>query len=117
MTEKLLARCGLDCAVCPAFIAKRTGDEEMQRKAAEAWSGPDFPVAPEEVVCDGCASTGDEVFKHCNICEVRSCASSRGHATCADCPDYTCEKLEKLYSFIGTEAKATLDGLRAGEAD
>jgi len=112
MSERMVAYCGLACEECPAFVAKRTGDEALQQATAKRWSGPEFPVAPEEVYCDGCSVTDGDLFKHCSICAVRSCAELRGVGTCAECPDYGCDKLEKLFSIVGVEARATLERLR-----
>jgi hypothetical protein len=113
MSKKLIAYCGLVCTDCPAYIAKRTNDDALRAKTAERWSGPDFPVSAEEVHCDGCAVPESELFKYCRTCEVRGCASPRGVATCAECPDYACEKVEKLIAMIGSKIRDALDALRA----
>ena len=108
-----MATCGLMCDECSAYIAKRTDDDVLRAKTAKQWSGPDFAVAAEEIHCDGCAAPGGW-FKHCLVCEVRACASTRGVETCAECADYACEKLEALLTHIGAEARANLEALRAG---
>ena len=111
MSKTLMAYCGLSCRECPAYIAKRTDDKALRVKTANQWSGPGFSVSPEDVACDGCAAASGW-FKFCADCEVRTCAASRGIATCAECDEYSCEKLEKLFTIVGPEARATLDGLR-----
>ena len=113
MSERMVAYCGLACEECPAFVAKRTGDEALRQATAKRWSGPEFPVAAEEVYCDGCSATDGDQFKHCSICAVRSCAEAHGVETCAECPDYGCDKLEKILDVVGTEARATLERRRA----
>ena len=113
MSEKLTAYCGLACAECPAYVAKRTADDALRAKTAKAWSGPDFPVAAADVSCDGCTVPEGKRFKYCAACEVRDCASTRDLATCAECPEYGCDKLEKLIAMIGPEIRTTLDALRA----
>ena len=114
MSSKLMAHCGLVCTECPAYIAKRAGDDALRARTAERWSGPDFSVSPQDVSCDGCAVPEGERFKHCDACEVRRCAPPRGIATCAECPDYVCDKLKRLFALIGPEARETLDVLRGG---
>jgi hypothetical protein len=114
MSTKLTAYCGLVCTDWPAYIAKRTGDDALRAKTAERWSAPGFSVATEEVNCDGCTVPEGVRFKYCDACEVRQCASSRGVATCAECEDYACEKLERLIAMIGPEIRTALDTLRAG---
>ena len=113
MSEKLMATCGLLCNDCSAYIAKRSDDDALRAKTAKQWSGSDFAVAAEEINCDGCTAPSGW-FKHCLTCEVRACAASRGIATCAACDEYPCEKLETLHTHLGPEARAALDGLRAG---
>jgi len=114
MTDKLVAYCGLTCIDCSAYIAKRTNDWALQERTAARWSGPGFAVSAEEVRCDGCSTSTGERFKHCTSCEVRACARLHGLATCAECPEYRCDKLEKLLAMIGAEAGAELERLRGG---
>lgn len=116
MLTKLVAYCGLVCTECPAYIAERTDDDALRAKTAVRWSRSDFSVSPEEVSCDGCVVTEGTQFKHCELCEVRGCAASRGVATCAECPDYACARLERLSAIIGPGARETLDRLFAGPA-
>ena len=113
MANRLQASCGLVCSSCPAYIAKRTNDDALRAKTAQEWAGPDFPIRPEEVNCDGCAAPGGVRWKFCEICEVRVCASSRHVATCADCDDYACRKLEGLLGMLSPVARANLEALRA----
>jgi len=113
MSAKLTAYCGLVCTDCPAYIAKRTGDDALRAKTAKRWSAPGFSVTAEEVNCDGCAVLEGTQFKYCDSCEVRGCASARGVTTCAACEDYGCEKLERLIAMIGPEIRTALDALRA----
>lgn len=112
MSETWTAYCGLVCTDCPAYVAQRTGDDALRAETAKRWSGPGFSVKAEEVNCDGCAVPGGERFKYCAECEVRGCASSRGVATCAECADYACDKLERLIAMIGPEIRTALDALR-----
>ena len=113
MPERLMAYCGLVSTDCSAYIAKRTDDDALRAKTAKQWAGPDFPVSPDEINCDGCTALSGR-WKFCEACEARTCAVPRGIATCAECTDYSCERLDKLLKMIGPEARATLDALRAG---
>ncbi len=105
----MIAYCGLNCSECPAYIAKRTDDDELRAKTAAKWSGPEFPVSPEDINCDGCKTENGAQYKWCGSCQVRSCAEQRGVKTCAHCDDYNCEKLQGLLGLIGEEAKNRLD--------
>ena len=110
--KELRASCGLVCTTCPAYVAKRTNDDALRAKTAKEWAGPDFPIRPGEVNCDGCATARGRRWKFCATCEVRACASGRGVSTCAACSDYGCGKLEKLLGMLDPEARANLQALR-----
>lgn len=112
MSEKIVAFCGLICSECPAFIAKRTNDNELRKKAVKEWSSEDFPLKIEDINCDGCISEG-ELFKHCMMCDVRKCGTGKGVVNCAYCVEYPCENLEGLWGFLQIpQAKEVLDEIR-----
>ncbi|MBU6998192.1 MAG: DUF3795 domain-containing protein [Theionarchaea archaeon] len=112
--EDMIAFCGLVCNECPAFIAKRTNNDELREKTAEQWSSPEWSVEADEINCDGCTSEGEQ-FKHCTMCKVRTCGSEKGVLTCAHCTDYPCGFLEELWNMLQiSEAKERLDTIRKG---
>jgi hypothetical protein len=113
---EMIAACGcrLNCTTCPAYVAGRTTDRELQEKTAAAWTAAyGIEVKPEDVVCDGCQSTGPRLFSHCTVCDVRLCAHGKGYSTCAECGEY--DECKTINGFFGScpEAKITLDSLRA----
>lgn len=106
--EKLIACCGLDCIVCPAYIATQKDDKEGLAKTAKQWTeqfGTD--VRPKDVVCDGCNTPSPKKASYCNICEIRLCCIGKDLENCAACSEYICEKLEKFFK----EAPAAKEGL------
>ena len=107
--EELISYCGINCIECPAYIAKRTDDNKLREKTAEAWSSPEFSVKVEEINCDGCITTDKVLFKHCKICNVRTCGLEKEVKNCAYCDDFSCEKLEGLWNMLKlTDPKKTL---------
>ena len=109
--SNLIAFCGLDCAQCEAYQATQAGDSAWQERLLEKWrvdyAAPGMTL--EAVTCDGCR--GPRTGGYCAECPVRACALERGLQTCADCPDYGCEKLEHFFQ-LAPQAKATLELLR-----
>jgi hypothetical protein len=107
--------CGLDCAACEAYLATQANDEAAKEKVAAKWrteyNNPKADAA--YVTCDGCLASSGRLSGHCLECEPRLCAVARGYSDCAHCPDYGCEKISALLAYI-PEAKARLDGIRAG---
>jgi len=95
------AYCGLDCGDCEAYIATqkndRAGLEATAKKWAAQFGGKD--LGADACVCDGCPSGKRTSAAHCTTCAVRLCASKRGVATCAHCPDYGCETLKGFFAF------------------
>jgi hypothetical protein len=104
--EKLIAYCGMNCAACDARIATVTHDNELRAKKAEHWK-----VAPEMINCTGCREAGVKIW-HCENCEIKNCAISKGFQTCAGC-DMTesCILLEKVVRYV-PEAMENLRSLR-----
>ncbi len=110
--EKIIAYCGLVCTDCPAYIATRNDDQEGLKKVPEQWS-KEFKatLAPEDCLCDGCLTSTGRQISHCSECEIRACSIEKNVRNCAHCSDYSCQKLEKFFSF-SPEAKTTLEGIR-----
>jgi hypothetical protein len=111
--KKTLAMCGLDCAVCPAFIACKTDDQALRVKTAAEWS-QQFKVTlkPEDINCVGCLKTQGVHIGHCSECAIRKCGLSRKVRNCALCPDYSsCEKIGQFVANV-PPAKANLEEVR-----
>jgi len=108
---KLLSYCGLDCGECEAYIATRKNDRPGLEAVAADWSrryaGPN--LGADACICDGCATGGRASAAHAASCGIRACASKRGVATCAHCPDYGCAILQQFFAF----APALKDKLEA----
>ncbi len=115
MTENI-ARCGLDCAKCRAYIATRTNDRKLAGEIAKLWSNAvEGTYTADDIWCDGCHS--DRLHGFCVRCPPRLCAKERGLANCGVCRDYPCRKLNELYdSWVESspaEARANLGRIRS----
>ncbi|HOO59785.1 MAG TPA: DUF3795 domain-containing protein [Candidatus Mcinerneyibacteriales bacterium] len=109
---KMIAACGLLCHECPAFLSHRDKDKVLQEKTAREWSRMyETDLRPEDIRCTGCQTESEELFSHCLECSYRTCAHSKGLATCAECTDYPCEDLQSFFTFV-PEAKTVLDSLK-----
>ena len=110
--EKMIAKCGLVCTECPAYIATQKNDDALRAETARKWSEMfKADIKAADINCDGCQSEGARLFQHCNVCEFRKCARAKKVSTCAACPEYACEKLEAFLVQV-PEARAVLEGLR-----
>ena len=112
---KMYAYCGLDCAVCPAYVATQAGDEQAQLKLLAEWReqfDPNMTLAG--VTCDGCTFSG-RLGGYCEACPVRACGKARGVEHCAACSDYAgCQVLEPFFAQ-SPEVRTQLEALRAGK--
>lgn len=100
--ERKIACCGVECSACDAFVATRDDNDALRQKTAATWSRQfDVPVAPEYINCDGCQqSTGGHLEFCCELCRIRPCCLQKGFETCAQCPDYVCEILQRGFEFM-----------------
>ncbi len=111
--EKMISCCGINCAVCGAYIATKNNDDELRKKTAEEWSKMfNAEIDPATVNCEGCTSTGGILFQHCTVCEVRKCVMEKELKNCAGCDDYTCDIVENILS-MAPEARENLEAIRA----
>lgn len=100
--EKLIATCGLDCAVCDARIATIKNDDNLRKETAEKWKiqhGAEG-ITPEMINCTGCREEGVK-FNHCSNCEIRNCAQTKGFSTCANCEQLeNCQTISPVLQFV-----------------
>lgn len=108
---KIIAPCGIICSDCAAYKATQEDDWEKLAEIAVQWSDEDTKYKAEEMVCDGCL--GKRLNVYCATCSGRACALGKGFTVCSQCPEYSCEKLEKLWSTFSNwsieAVKANLD--------
>jgi len=109
MSEQLLSYCGIDCFVCPAYIATQANNIEKLTALAGEW----FDGATDHtiVLCDGCKSNG-HIMQWCAECPTRACTIERELENCAYCDDYGCEKLLKVFE-MSADAKTNLERIQA----
>jgi hypothetical protein len=111
MTEKMIARCGLICTECEAFLATQANDigalTKLAEKAAEQFN---MTMTWEDSICNGCLSDQKKIG-YCNSCAVRACAVERGVENCAYCSDYGCETISKFWE-MAPKAKGNLENIR-----
>jgi hypothetical protein len=112
--KKIIAKCGIVCSECPAYIATQKNDDALRAETAKKWSEQfKSDIKPADINCDSCQSDSPRLFSYCAICEIRKCAREKKVATCAACPEYSCKKLDAFLANV-PEARKTLETLRKG---
>jgi hypothetical protein len=111
--EKLIAICGLDCAVCPAYIAYTTNDDALRAKTAEQWAKEyGAEISPEKVNCVSCVVSEGVHIGYCFECKIRKCGLEKNVLNCAYCVEYPCAILGPFIEKV-PPAKANLEAVRA----
>lgn len=94
MNSELLAPCGLYCGVCAIYISSRDNNDKLKGKLANAYG-----VAPEQIDCNGCLS--NEKFVFCQVCGIRSCATSKNYEGCHQCNEFPCQLIDDFPVPVG----------------
>jgi hypothetical protein len=99
----MLAYCGLLCDSCPIHQATLEQDKSRQ----EAMRNEIITICIEKygmhlslvdiTDCDGCRAITGRIFSGCLACEIRKCAMQKSFESCAECKDYPCKHLEKVF--------------------
>lgn len=115
--ERIIARCGLICSECPAFLATQAGDADKIAETAAMWSKAyGVKVLPDDVWCDGCVPPGLKCG-HCSDCEVRDCAEDRDMDNCGLCPDMPgCDTIQNFFK-IAPNARQVIISIADGKAN
>jgi hypothetical protein len=111
-TDKLIACCGLDCSACEARIATLNNDNELRAQTAEKWKTQHgaLDITAEMINCTGCREAGVKIG-HCEKCDIRNCAFSKGFKTCSECDKLeSCPTLGHVLKFV-PEALSNLKNL------
>ena len=113
--KKLISCCGLNCAACDAYIATMANDDELRQKTAEKWRVEYNAegITPDMINCTGCREPGVKI-PHCETCEIRVCARSKGFQTCAECDQLTTCPIVGIVHKFTPEALENLKSQRWG---
>ena len=86
--KQLIACCGIDCENCDARIATIADDNALREGTAKKWSEMfgSSEITAASINCTGCRTDGAK-FSHCEVCEIRNCATEKGFATCGECAE------------------------------
>jgi hypothetical protein len=110
--DKIIACCGLNCALCDARIATVTNDNTLRASVAEKWKVQYHAatLTADMINCTGCREEGSK-FAHCEQCEIRNCVKTRNFRTCADCSELeSCSKVKSIHQYV-PEALANLKSM------
>lgn len=102
--DAIIAYCGLPCGECPAYLATQAGDLEALEKVLVRWctefNAPHISL--DDMLCDGCTHRTGRLNGYCRLCPIRACARARALDSCARCPEYACDHLERMLARCDT---------------
>jgi len=103
--QEILTRCGYRCDLCLAYRPNVEGNAANQQVLSDGWHKYfGFRIPAEQIRCDGCLAEDPELIDR--GCPVRPCVLARGLRTCAECPEYGCERLaERLVDYDALAAR------------
>jgi hypothetical protein len=118
--DEVVGCCGITCSECEIYKATKTNDyraralilnrdKERFDETFRSLYGREYGL--EDINCDGCSSNG-RVFWYIDNCEIRACCLNRNHENCAQCREYPCVVLKKLFEKSHVDAKRKLDEIR-----
>lgn len=99
--DSLIAYCGFNCKDCDARIATVNNDSALRETTAKLWAElNNAPITADMINCMGCRADGVK-YPFCDgMCQIRTCGSSKGVQTCAECANMDdCKKLEPIKAF------------------
>ena len=68
-------------------------------------------MKPVDIDCVGCTVAQGAHVGYCSMCQIRLCGIGRGFSTCAECPEFACQKLEGFMASVPA-ARSNLESLR-----
>lgn len=103
----MIAYCGLNCSDCLAYKATRANSDDLRKATAEEWQKQfNANITYKDINCLGCQS--NLLFSHCQVCEIRKCASSKSIENCGSCESFSCSKLDEILNHV-PEARKNLE--------
>lgn len=104
--------CGLDCEKCEAKIATVKNDDTLREAVAKKWTEHNgIEITKDMINCVGCKQDGPKTPFCDYMCEIKKCAISNKHETCASCKDMSnCKKLSEIIAN-SPEAVANLKSM------
>ena len=103
-----ISPCGLYCGVCAIHIAGRDNNTKLKERLVNLYKGgtqgkgtlPNSEkLSTEDIHCGGCFS--ENLFMHCQQCEIRACTEEKGCAGCHECDDFPCPHIDKFPMSVG----------------
>lgn len=108
INRDLISPCGLYCGVCAIYIAHRDNNQKFKEGLANLYKGgvPGKGTLPnsenlsaKDIHCNGCLS--DDLFMHCQQCEIRECTMEKGYSGCHQCDDFPCKLIDDFPMTVG----------------
>jgi len=105
--KEAISYCGINCYLCPVFLATVMADQKQKERLAKAYSNDNMTFSSEDICCDGCGTRRSSYNKMCAACQIKECAISKlsdlKNETCADCSHYPCTLHDTYTSKDGRE--------------
>ena len=108
LNQDFASPCGLYCGVCAIYIADRDKNQKFKELLVNVYKGnvagkgtlPNCEnLSAEDIKCKGCLS--DDLFMHCQQCEIRKCMQEKGISGCHRYNEFPCRHIENFPMTVG----------------
>ncbi len=115
--HRLASKCGIYCGACYVYRAFKDGGRMLDQTAQK------LGVPKEAIKCNGCLGPTEDLWRNCQVCQIRACLKEKGFGFCYECSnfeDYSCARYERLRegaSKRGEDTREALLRIKARDAD
>lgn len=108
VNRELISLCSLYCGVCAIYIASRDNNIKLKERLVNLYKGgtPGKGTLPnsealsiDDIHCGGCLS--EDLFMHCQQCEIRACTREKGYSGCHECNEFPCRFINNFPMSVG----------------
>lgn len=108
VNRELISPCSLYCGVCAIYIASRDNNIKLKERLVNLYKGgtPGKGTLPnsetlsiDDIHCGGCLS--EDLFMHCQQCEIRACTREKGYSGCHECNEFPCRHIDNFPMSVG----------------
>ena len=102
--EKIIAKCGIRCDLCPAHEDKLTTDQDKEKMSQAFSEYYDYKLSPEDIKpCKGCNLLDKPPEGNCS---VFFCVKEKQIPNCAHCNEFPCKNIsDQMNAFDETMKK------------
>lgn len=118
MDKSYIGACGNYCGSCPIMTAQKKGIEYQKKLSSSLSSQMGKTISINDIQCPGCKDSIKDRHSWAFRCNLRKCASSKGHENCSSCEELkTCKRIKDMSDLYSGTLLKQLDEYKNLGAD